>query len=119
LKEIEIGERGHGGMSPEVLRGRCGMCAHFVNSSVETTEDAENKRTQRSAAETVCLTLAGIAMLGIPSIHNRLLLLLPMIGVGLAWASIMGNPYVMLAGCVPAERVGVYMGIFNMFIVIP
>jgi maltose/moltooligosaccharide transporter len=42
-----------------------------------------------------------------------------MIGVGLAWASIMGNPYVMLAGAIPPERAGVYMGIFNMFIVIP
>ena len=42
-----------------------------------------------------------------------------MVGVGLAWASIMGNPYVMLAGSIPQERVGVYMGIFNMFIVIP
>ncbi|MFM2399598.1 MAG: hypothetical protein RL341_1755, partial [Pseudomonadota bacterium] len=41
------------------------------------------------------------------------------IGVGLAWASIMGNPYIMLAGSIPAERTGVYMGIFNMFIVIP
>jgi maltose/moltooligosaccharide transporter len=39
--------------------------------------------------------------------------------VGLAWASIMANPYVMLAGCIPPARVGVYMGIFNMFIVIP
>jgi maltose/moltooligosaccharide transporter len=43
----------------------------------------------------------------------------PMVGIGLAWASIMGNPYVMLAGCIPPERTGVYMGIFNMFIVIP
>ena len=42
-----------------------------------------------------------------------------MIGIGLAWASIMSNPYVMLAGCIPQQRVGVYMGIFNMFIVIP
>ena len=42
-----------------------------------------------------------------------------MIGVGLAWASMIGNPYVMLAGSIPPERVGVYMGIFNMFIVIP
>ena len=42
-----------------------------------------------------------------------------MVGIGLAWASIMGNPYVMLAGCIPPERTGVYMGIFNMFIVIP
>ena len=67
----------------------------------------------------VCLTLAGLAMLSIPAIHDRALLFVPMVGVGLAWASIMGNPYVMLAGSIPPERVGVYMGIFNMFIVIP
>jgi maltose/moltooligosaccharide transporter len=42
-----------------------------------------------------------------------------MIGVGMAWASLMGNPYIMLAGSIPPERTGVYMGIFNMFIVIP
>jgi maltose/moltooligosaccharide transporter len=42
-----------------------------------------------------------------------------MLGIGLAWASIMGNPYVLLAGAIPPERAGVYMGIFNMFIVIP
>ena len=63
--------------------------------------------------------LAGLGMLTIPLIHTPALLFVPMIGIGLAWASIMGNPYVMLAGCIPAERTGVYMGIFNMFIVIP
>ena len=67
----------------------------------------------------ICLTLAGIAMISIPGITNRALLFVPMIGVGFAWASMMGNPYVMLAGAIPQERVGVYMGIFNMFIVIP
>ncbi len=67
----------------------------------------------------ICLTLAGLAMLSIPMITSRPLLFIPMLGVGLAWASIMANPYVMLAGCIPKERVGVYMGIFNMFIVIP
>lgn len=66
-----------------------------------------------------CLTLAGIGLLCLPLIHSRLLLFLPMVGVGLAWASIMGNPYIMLAGCIPAHRTGVYMGIFNLFIVIP
>lgn len=58
-------------------------------------------------------------MLAIPEIHDKALLFIPMIGIGLAWASIMGNPYIMLAGSIPAERTGVYMGIFNMFIVIP
>ncbi len=67
----------------------------------------------------VCLTLAGIGMMFIPSIESRIYLFIPMIGIGLAWASMMGNPYVMLAGCIPPERTGVYMGIFNMFIVIP
>ncbi len=66
-----------------------------------------------------CLTLAGIGMLCLPLIQTKALLFVPMIGVGLAWASIMGNPYIMLAGSIPAERTGVYMGIFNMFIVIP
>lgn len=67
----------------------------------------------------VCLTLAGIGMMCIPMINDRLLLFVPMLGVGIAWASMMGNPYIMLAGSIPAHRTGVYMGIFNMFIVIP
>ncbi|SDE60862.1 maltose/moltooligosaccharide transporter [Massilia sp. PDC64] len=67
----------------------------------------------------VCLLLAGAGMLAIPHIHSPVLLLVPMVGIGLAWASIMGNPYVILASSLPPERTGVYMGIFNMFIVIP
>jgi maltose/moltooligosaccharide transporter len=67
----------------------------------------------------VCLACAGIGMLAIPEIRNQSLLFVAMIGMGLAWGSIMGNPYVLLAGSIPPERTGVYMGIFNMFIVIP
>jgi maltose/moltooligosaccharide transporter len=66
-----------------------------------------------------CLFLAGVGLLSIPYIQDRNLLFLPMIGMGLSWASMMGNPYIMLAGSIPPERTGVYMGIFNMFIVIP
>ena len=66
-----------------------------------------------------CLVAAGIGMNFIPEIHDSVWLFLPMVGVGLAWGSIMGNPYIMLAGSIPAERAGVYMGIFNMFIVLP
>ena len=66
-----------------------------------------------------CLVAAGVGMICLPLVHDRWLLLVPMIGIGLAWASMMGNPYVMLAGSIPPQRVGVYMGIFNMFIVIP
>jgi len=66
-----------------------------------------------------CLVVAGIGMWAIPAIHDKAWLFVPMLGIGLAWASMMGNPYVLLAGCIPPERAGVYMGIFNMFIVIP
>ena len=67
----------------------------------------------------ICLLLAGVGLLSIPYIENRNLLFIPMVGMGLSWASMMGNPYIMLAGSIPPERTGVYMGIFNMFIVIP
>jgi maltose/moltooligosaccharide transporter len=67
----------------------------------------------------VCLLAAAAGMWAIPAIQDKALLFIPMVGVGLAWASIMGNPYVLLAGSIPPERAGVYMGIFNMFIVIP
>ena len=67
----------------------------------------------------LCLAASGVAMLIIPNIHEKRWLFAPMIGIGLGWASIMGNPYVMLSNAIPPERTGVYMGIFNMFIVIP
>lgn len=47
------------------------------------------------------------------------MLLLPMIGVGLAWASTLTMPYAILSGALPANKMGFYMGVFNFFIVIP
>ena len=67
----------------------------------------------------IALVAASVAMLWIPSIRDRTTLFIPMIGIGLCWGSMMGNPYVMLANSIPQDRVGVYMGVFNMFIVIP
>ena len=67
----------------------------------------------------ICLSLAGVGLFVLPSISNPYLVFIPMIGMGLSWASMMGNPYVILAGSIPPKRTGVYMGIFNMFIVIP
>jgi maltose/moltooligosaccharide transporter len=67
----------------------------------------------------ICLCLSGLGMMAMPQMSTSAALFIPAIGVGLGWASIMGNPYVMLARSVPPERTGVYMGIFNMFIVIP
>ncbi len=71
------------------------------------------------AVHAACLLAAAAGMWAIPNIQDKALLFVPMLGIGLAWASIMGNPYVLLAGSIPPERAGVYMGIFNMFIVIP
>lgn len=67
----------------------------------------------------VCLVTSGFAMIAIPMLGSERLLFVPMIGIGLGWASLMGNPYIMLANGIPAARTGIYMGIFNMFIVIP
>jgi maltose/moltooligosaccharide transporter len=52
-------------------------------------------------------------------ITNKSLLLLPMVGVGLAWSSTLTMPYAILAGALPANKMGFYMGVFNFFIVIP
>lgn len=67
----------------------------------------------------LCLVASGIAMLSLPMLDGRAAMFIPMVGIGLGWAGMMGNTYVMLADCIPPERTGVYMGIFNMFIVIP
>lgn len=66
-----------------------------------------------------CLVAASLALLIIPNVHNRYLLFLPMIGFGVAWASMMGIPYLLVVNDLPKERYGVYMGIINMMIVIP
>ena len=67
----------------------------------------------------VCLTASGAAMLAIPGADSTAFLFAAMLGIGLGWAGMMGNTYVMLADSIPPERNGIYMGIFNMFIVIP
>jgi maltose/moltooligosaccharide transporter len=67
----------------------------------------------------ICLIVAGIGLLIFPHIENKYLLFAPMTGFGIAWASMMGIPYLMVISEIPKERYGVYMGIINMMIVIP
>jgi maltose/moltooligosaccharide transporter len=67
----------------------------------------------------VCLAASGTAMLLIPGVSTPLALFVLMLGIGIGWAGMMGNTYVMLADCIPPARNGIYMGIFNLFIVIP
>ncbi|MCW3090223.1 MAG: family transporter [Ferruginibacter sp.] len=66
-----------------------------------------------------CLVVAGIGLLIFPHIANKYLLFAPMTGFGVAWASMMGVPYLMVVADIPKEKYGVYMGIINMMIVIP
>lgn len=77
------------------------------------------KRFGPHAVHSVCLALAAAAVLAMPSIHSKALLFIPALGFGVGWASIMGNPFVILSSAAPPERTGVYMGVFNMMIVIP
>ncbi len=70
----------------------------------------------------ICLALGGLGLLAVGFIHgeeNKNLLLIALALGGVAWASILSMPYAILAGALPAERMGVYMGIFNFFIVLP
>ncbi|WIT12333.1 MFS transporter [Paucibacter sediminis] len=102
-----------------LLNGQLGGFYNFVAFIAALAMLPYTRRFGAQRVHALCLTLAGLGLWAIPELHNRWLLFLPMLGVGLAWASIMGNPYVLLAGSIPPERAGVYMGIFNMFIVIP
>ena len=67
----------------------------------------------------ISLWLGGAGLLSFLVIRDPDWLLLSMVGVGFAWASILSLPYALLAGSVPSRKMGVYMGIFNFFIVIP
>jgi maltose/moltooligosaccharide transporter len=67
----------------------------------------------------LCLITGGIGLLSIYFVHNQYVLLLSMTGVGIAWASIVSMPYAIIAKDIPAKQMGIFMGLFNMFIVIP
>ena len=67
----------------------------------------------------LCLIMAGVGLLIFPHITDKYLLFIPMAGFGIAWASMMGIPYLLVVQKIPKVRYGVYMGIINMMIVIP
>ena len=73
----------------------------------------------RSYTHMICLIIGGIGLIGIFFIQSHWFLLVPMIAVGLAWASTLTMPYAILAGALPPDKMGFYMGVFNFFIVIP
>jgi maltose/moltooligosaccharide transporter len=76
-------------------------------------------KVSRKTTHSLCLICGGLGLLSVAVIHSKFLLLLSMTGVGIAWASTLAMPYAILAGSLPQGKTGVYMGIFNFFIVIP
>jgi maltose/moltooligosaccharide transporter len=77
------------------------------------------RATSRKTVHALALSMGGIALLSVYLIHDPYILLLTMVGVGIAWASILSMPYAILSNAIPDARMGVYMGVFNAFIVIP
>jgi maltose/moltooligosaccharide transporter len=75
--------------------------------------------TSRKTVHAIALVCGAAGLLAVYFIHDKNVLLLTMVGVGIAWASILSMPYAILAGALPPTRMGVYMGVFNFFIVIP
>lgn len=76
--------------------------------------------TNRKITHMISLLVGGVSFLAVFWIQDTSwLLLLPFVGIGLAWASILSVPYAILTGSLPQNKMGVYMGIFNFFIVIP
>ena len=77
------------------------------------------KWTSRKKTHALSLICGGLGLLSIYFVNNPNWLILSMVGVGIAWASILAMPYSILAGAIPAKKMGIYMGIFNFFIVFP
>jgi len=73
----------------------------------------------RKYTHMLCLLAGAAGLISVGFIHQPNILYLSMTGIGIAWASILSMPYAMLGGCLPENKVGIYMGIFNFFIVLP
>lgn len=77
------------------------------------------KRLSRKVTHAVCLAIGGLGLISMYFFSTPNMLIVSMVLVGVAWASILAMPYAILAGSIPAHKMGVYMGIFNFFIVLP
>ncbi|WP_440998741.1 MFS transporter [Fodinibius sp. SL11] len=77
------------------------------------------KWSSRKIVHAISLLIGGISLASIYLISDPMMLILPMLGIGIAWGSILAMPYAILSGAIPAKKMGVYMGLFNFFIVIP
>ncbi|KAB0678099.1 MFS transporter [Aureimonas leprariae] len=92
---------------------------NIVTFSVAFSLVAFARRRGARIVHMACLLCAAAALLIFPHLTNKYLLFIPIVGLGIAWASIMGVPYIMAVRMIPSTRYGVYMGIINMMIVVP
>ena len=77
------------------------------------------KKWGAKSVHSICLLIAAVGILFFPQIHSKVWIFIPIIGFGIAWACMMGIPYLMVVNDIPKEKYGVYMGIINMMICIP
>jgi maltose/moltooligosaccharide transporter len=99
--------------------GLCFAVYNIVCFAIAFLLPAAAKATSRKAVHAIALFCGGLGLLSVYFIQNKYGFWLSMTGVGIAWASILSMPYVMLSTAVPPMRMGIYMGVFNLFIVIP
>jgi maltose/moltooligosaccharide transporter len=99
-----------------------GYCSGFYNlvcSLISPVLPYFVRRIGKKATHSACLLAGALGLISIAFIHNKWMLFGPMFGVGIAWASILSMPYSILSASIPQSKMGVYMGIFNFFIVLP
>ncbi|HKS28731.1 MAG TPA: MFS transporter [Pyrinomonadaceae bacterium] len=99
--------------------GLCFAVYNIVCFAVAFLLPALAKATSRKTVHIIALACGGLGLLSVAFIQNKWMLFASMAGVGVAWASTLSMPYVILSTAIPASRMGVYMGVFNLFIVIP
>ena len=99
--------------------GMCFAVYNGISALAALLLPAIARATSRRVTHMLCLTAGGLGLISIYFVHDPKMLLLSMVGVGVAWASILSVPYAMLAGALPSNKMGYFMGVFNFFIVIP
>lgn len=103
----------------ELLTGQINGTYNVVTFCVAFLLAWFTSKMQARYVHSISLLLAAAGLMTLPFITDKIWLIVPMIGFGIGWASMMGTPYVMLAGNIPPAQTGIYMGILNMFIVLP
>ena len=103
----------------QLLYGKVGALYNFIAFLTALAMPMIAKRIGAGRLHAACLCAMAVSFVCLPLISDSRMIFLPAIGLGLGWASIMGNPYIILANSIPAERTGVYMGLFNVMICAP